>query len=74
MKIYRKLAAVALGTALILGASAASCGSSADTGVEVEDCDAEDYRNKEDDCGFTDSDRRKTPTVKKTPTVRKTRR
>lgn len=72
MKIYRKLAAVTLGAALVLGASAASCESTGS--VEVEDCDAEDRRNKEAECGFTDSDRRKTPVVKKTPTVKKTRR
>lgn len=54
---------------------------------EHEDCDAEDYHNREDDCGFTDADRRKTkgpstkaPTTKvptfkaKTPSATKTKR
>jgi hypothetical protein len=42
-------------------------------GVEIEDCDAEDFRNKEAECGFSESDRRKTP-APRPKTSTKTRR
>lgn len=46
------------GTLLLAG-----CGSStqdlSDFTGQSEDCDAEDFRNKEDDCGFTKADRDK---------------
>ncbi len=59
----RKLAIAFLVAALVLTGTASSCGStSGSPGVEVEDCDAEDYRNREDDCGFTDADRQKLKT------------
>lgn len=46
------LTAVAL-VALLLDCSAGCPAPPAnDTSVEVEDCDAEDYANKEADCGF----------------------
>lgn len=66
------LAIAAAGAVLIAGLA---CGypASGDTPqppsqVDVEDCDAEDFRNREDDCGFTDADRRKTikPSPRKT--------
>lgn len=41
--------------------------------VEIEDCDAEDWANREDDCGFTDADRRTTKKPAK-PSPRTTRR
>ncbi len=66
----RKLAVAFLGAALVLAGTASSCGSSSGSpGVEVEDCDAEDYRNREAECGFTDADRKKlkTPAPAKTP-------
>lgn len=74
MKLRKTLAALALG-ALLLTGTAASCGEPAADGVEVEDCDAEDYANREDDCGFTDADRakRKTPAPRK-PAPRQTKR
>lgn len=75
MKLRKTLAALALG-ALLLTGTAAACGEpAADGGVEVEDCDAEDYANRESDCGFTDADRakRKTPAPRK-PAPRQTRK
>ena len=41
---------------------------------EVEDCDAEDWMNREDDCGFTKPSPRKTTVVKATPKPRVTAR
>lgn len=62
MTMRRSLLSAFLGAVLILSGTASSCGSTSDgSGVEVEDCDAEDFRNREADCGFTDSDRRKSP-------------
>lgn len=71
----RKLAiATALSLTLLGTTTACACEPWATTSsTEVEDCDAEDYRNKEDDCGFTDADRRKTtkPTPARTPARRR---
>jgi len=51
---------------------------SGDSGVEVEDCDAEDYRNRERECGFIKTSEPKKPAVKtpapKQPAPRVTRR
>jgi hypothetical protein len=62
----RKAAAVALGLMLLtpLAACDLVSGGSGDSGVEVEDCDAEDWANREDDCGFA-----KKKTVKPQPPV-----
>jgi hypothetical protein len=62
--VKRALTALALGAVLASGAVA--CGDPAAPPVEVEDCDAEDYANREEECGFMEADRRK-PSPKKTP-------
>lgn len=64
----RKLAALLLGAVVLAGTTA--CPASEPVSVEVEDCDAEDYRNKEAECGFTDADRKKT----KAPAPKTTKR
>lgn len=69
MRIRKALAALVIGATV--GISTAACpatnpptdGTSIE--VEVEDCDAEDFANKEDDCGFTEADRKKARTSKK---------
>lgn len=68
MRIRLAAAVLATATTLTLGCGLSDPGSVTPGGVEVEDCDAEDFRNREDDCGFTDADRRKTakPTARKT--------
>lgn len=68
VRIRTTIAAAATAALLTLGCGLSDPGSGTSGGVQVEDCDAEDFRNREDDCGFTDSDRRKTakPTPKKT--------
>lgn len=65
----RRLTIVSL-TALALVAGA--CGGTSNNGssFEGEDCDAEDFANREDDCGFSESDRKK---HKKKVTVKKKR-
>lgn len=68
----RPIAAIAVGISMAL--TAVACGSpdqAQPSQVEVEDCDAEDYINKEDDCGFTDADRKKQPAKVKVPTKKK---
>lgn len=50
---------------LLLTATAGSCQSPPPSDVEVEDCDLEDWKNREDDCGFTD--RHKKPATKPQP-------
>ncbi|GIH07380.1 hypothetical protein Rhe02_54470 [Rhizocola hellebori] len=67
MRLRRILAVLAVSATLASGAAA--CGDPAPA-VEVEDCDAEDWANREDDCGFTDADRKK-KTTKPAPTKRK---
>lgn len=69
----RSLLTCFLGAALVFGTAGSCLPGSETPAVEVEDCDAEDYRNRESDCGFSDSDRRKTPAVRK-PAPRNTRR
>lgn len=59
------LTAAAIGVFVLVGAT--GCDLFRDNpAVEVEDCDAEDRRNKEAECGYSDADRKKlkTPTVK----------
>lgn len=73
MALSRPVAAAVLGLFLAAGASACGDPTAAEpSGVEVEDCDAEDFANREDDCGFTEADRKKkTPAPRKTPTKRR---
>jgi predicted small secreted protein len=75
--VKTKWAAAAL-TILLAAPGVAACNLTSGGGQptqeqEVEDCDAEDYRNREDDCGFTDADRRKTKAPTK-PQGRPTKR
>lgn len=57
---------------------AAACPASPDQGsaVEVEDCDAEDWANRETDCGFAPTPKRTTgkPAPPKTPAKKSTKR
>lgn len=66
MNTRGKLIIAAALIALVLTSGASCLGETQPTEVEVEDCDAEDYRNREAECGFTDADRRKTPRPVKT--------
>lgn len=56
---------------MIAGLTVAACNGSFRTNnsvvQETEDCDAEDFVNREDDCGFSDKQRSKSPTVRATP-------
>jgi hypothetical protein len=63
MTIRRLLAATTLSAVVLFGATGCPASSPNDSAVEVEDCDEEDYANREVDCGFTQS----TPTGKATP-------
>lgn len=67
----RTMVAVAATAALLtLGCGLSDPSTVTPGGVEVEDCDHEDWVNREDDCGFTEWDRKKTakPTPRKTTT------
>lgn len=75
--IARKVALVGALTGVLLLGTASSCISSTQSS-EVEDCDAEDYRNRESECGFlkikptktgTDTVKPKTTTGVKPPTT-----
>jgi hypothetical protein len=45
--------------AVLAGTMSCACQPRAAGNIEFEDCDAEDFANREDDCGFTDADRKK---------------
>lgn len=61
----RRAALVALAAAVVLSlAGCPSVSPSPAGGVEQGDCDAEDRRNREAECGYSDSDRRKLTTPK----------
>jgi hypothetical protein len=68
VNLRKAFTAIAVGAVLAVGASA--CGDPAAPPVDAEDCDAEDYANREESCGFMEADRRK-PSPKKTTTTRK---
>lgn len=62
---WKRLLAVAVMVVALPMSLAAACPSRDEAaGVEVEDCDAEDFKNRETDCGFA-------PTPKVTPTAGK---
>lgn len=74
--IARKVALVGALTGVLLLGTASSCLSPTQPS-EVEDCDAEDYRNRESECGFlkikptkAGTDKPKTTTGVKPPTNR----
>lgn len=65
--IARKLALVGALTGVLLLGTASSCLSPTQP-AEVEDCDAEDFRNRESECGF--SKIKPTPTKTKASTLK----
>lgn len=68
MKTRVALAAAAATLVAGLGCGLSDPSTVTPGGGQIEDCDAEDWANREDDCGFTDWDRRKTakPSPRKT--------
>lgn len=63
----RTVIAAMMCAALLAGTMSCSCQPRTSGNVEFEDCDDEDLANLEDDCGFTDADRKKLKKLKTTP-------
>lgn len=67
------LAAIGV-SAIALIANPAAVQQQNEGGEEVEDCDAEDFLNREDDCGFSEPKPARSSAVKATPKPRVTAR